>query len=84
MIEYLQQGNYVYIGDISMGVSYKKLFKLLIDKDITKTELATQASISRSTLAKISKHELVSMDVILRICDVLKCDIGDVIEISEE
>ena len=66
-----------------MGVSYKKLFKLLIDKEINRTELATQASISRSTLAKISKHELVSMDVLVRICDVLKCDIGDIVEIDK-
>ena len=66
-----------------MGVSYKKLFKLLIDKEINKTELASQANISRSTLAKISKHELVSMDVILRICEVLHCDISDVVEIDD-
>ena len=66
-----------------MGVSYNKLFKLLIDKNMKKTELIKLADISSSTLAKISKNETVSMDVILRICQVLKCNIGDIVEITE-
>lgn len=67
-----------------MGVSYNKLFKLLIDKNMKKTELIKLADISSSTLAKLSKNENVSMDVILRLCQVLKCDIGDIVEIVEE
>lgn len=67
-----------------MGVSYKKLFKLLIDKEINKTELANQANLSRTTLAKLSKNEFISMDVLVRICEVLECNIGDVIDITEE
>ena len=67
-----------------MGVSYNKLFKLLIDKNMKKTELIKLADISSSTLAKLSKNEVVSMDVILRLCQVLKCDIGDIVEIVEE
>ena len=67
-----------------MGVSYNKLFKLLIDKNMKKTELIKLADISSSTLAKLSKNENVSMDVILRLCQVLKCDIGDVVEIMED
>ena len=67
-----------------MGVSYNKLFKLLIDKNMKKTELIKLADISSSTLAKLSKNETVSMDVILRLCQVLKCDIGDIVEIVEE
>ena len=67
-----------------MGVSYKKLFKLLIDKDINKTELANQANLSRTTLAKLSKNQTVSMDVLMRICEVLECNIGDVVDITEE
>ena len=67
-----------------MGVSYNKLFKLLIDKNMKKTELIKLADISSSTLAKLSKSENVSMDVILRLCQVLKCDIGDIVEIVEE
>ena len=67
-----------------MGVSYNKLFKLLIDKQMKKTELIKLADISSSTLAKLSKNENVSMDVILRLCQVLKCDIGDIVEIVED
>ena len=67
-----------------MGVSYNKLFKLLIDKQMKKTELIKLADISSSTLAKLSKNETVSMEVILRLCQVLKCDIGDIVEISED
>jgi len=67
-----------------MGVSYNKLFKLLIDKKMKKTELIKLADISSSTLAKLSKNEVVSMDVIIRLCQVLKCDIGDIVEIVEK
>ena len=67
-----------------MGVSYNKLFKLLIDKNMKKTELIKLADISSSTLAKLSKNETVSMDVILRLCQVLKCDIGDIVEIIQD
>lgn len=67
-----------------MGVSYNKLFKLLIDKQMKKTELIKLADISSSTLAKLSKNENVSMDVILRLCQVLNCDIGDIVEIVEK
>lgn len=65
-----------------MGVTYKKLFKLLIDKEIKKTELAKEANLSTVTLAKLSKNEFISMDVLVRICDVLKCDIGDIVEVT--
>lgn len=64
-----------------MGVCYNKLFKLLIDKKIKKTEMASLAGISAATLAKLSKDEYVSMDVLVKICDVLKCDISDIIEV---
>ncbi len=65
-------------------LSYKPLLKSLIDAGITKTELAKLAGFSRTTLAKIGKNEVVSMDVILRICDVLDCDISDVISYLPE
>lgn len=67
-----------------MGVSYKKLFKLLIDKEIKKTELANQASLSNGTLAKLSKNEFISMDVLVRICEVLECNIGDIVDVVED
>ena len=67
-----------------MALSYNKLWKLLIDKGITKTEMRIKADISTTTLAKLGKNETVSMDVLLRICKVLKCDISDIIEIINE
>lgn len=67
-----------------MGVSYNKLFKLLIDKNMKKTELIKLADISSSTLAKLSKNENVSMDVILRLCNVLQCNIGDIVDVISE
>ena len=67
-----------------MAISYNKLWKLLIDKKMTKTELRLAADISTTTLAKLGKDETVSMDVMLRICKVLNCGIEDVIEIVNE
>lgn len=55
-----------------MAVSYNKLWKLLIDKGMTKTDLRLQTDMSTATLAKMSKSEVVSMDVMLRICKVLE------------
>ena len=57
-----------------MSISYNKLWKLLIDKNMTKTDLRLQADIATSTLAKLSKNEQVSMEVLLKICKTLNCD----------
>ena len=67
-----------------MALSYNKLWKLLIDKGMTKTEMRLKADISTTTLAKMGKNETVSMEVLLRICKVLKCDISDIMEITNE
>ena len=67
-----------------MDVSYNKLFKLLIDKGLKKTELANMIGISASTLAKLSRNETVSMDVIVRICRKLECTVDDILEILPE
>ena len=67
-----------------MDISYNKLFKLLIDKGIKKTELANMIGISASTLAKLSRNETVSMDVIIRICRKLECTVDDILEIFPE
>ena len=67
-----------------MSISYKKLWKLLIDKDMNKTQLREQADIATSTLAKLSKDEQVSMDVLLRICKILNCSLDDIVEIKKE
>lgn len=66
-----------------MAVNYNKLWKLLIDKGMTKTELRLAADISTATLAKLGKNETVSMDVMLRICKVCDCKFDDVVDITD-
>ena len=63
-----------------MAVCYNKLWKLLIDKSMTKTELRHRADLGTTTLAKLGKAQPVSMDVMLRICSVLNCNISDVMD----
>lgn len=63
-----------------MKVSYNKLWKLLIDKNMKKTDLIDALRTSPNTIAKMGKNENVSMDVIARICEYLNCDVGDIIE----
>lgn len=60
--------------------SYKPLFKLLVEKGMTKTQLREATKIGTTTLAKMSKDEYVAMEVLDKICDYLNCDIEDVIE----
>ena len=67
-----------------MSISYNKLWKLLIDKKMTKTQLREKADMATYTLAKLSKDEQVSMDVLLRICKTLNCDIADIMELTKE
>ena len=64
-----------------MVVSYNKLWKLLIDKDMKKKDLQSVAEISWSSVTKLSKGENVSMDVLIKICTALNCDVGDVMEL---
>ena len=63
-----------------MEVSYKKLWKLLIDKDLKKKDLSKVAGIGTSTIGKMSRGEHVSLDVLLKICKAFKCDFGDIVE----
>ena len=63
-----------------MEVSYKKLWKLLIDKDMKKKDLQAAAGISWASVTKISKGETVSMEVLMKVCKALGCDVGDVME----
>ena len=67
-----------------MEVSYKKLWKLLIDKDMKKKDLLATAGISWASVTKLSKGETVSMEVLIKICKALNCDIGDVMELIPE
>ena len=65
-----------------MKMSYKKLWKLLIDKDMKKTDLRRAAGISSSSLAKLGKDENVTTDVLLRICKALDCELGGIGELG--
>ena len=67
-----------------MPISYNKLWKLLIDKNMKKTDLRAAAGRSTGTLAKLGKNEGVTTDVLVRICRVLDCDIGDIMEVLPE
>lgn len=69
---------------IPMAVSYNKLWKKLIDMNMTKTDLRIATDMSTTTLAKLGKNEIVSMDVLLRICKTLNCNLGDIIDVTSE
>lgn len=62
-------------------ISYDPLWKKLIDAKLTKTELAEKSGISRTTITKMAKNEIVSLEVIQKICNTLDCDIIDVVSI---
>lgn len=64
-----------------MGVSYKKLFKLMIDRDLKKKDLRELASIGNSTMTKLANDANVTMEVIAKICTALNCEMSDIVEI---
>ena len=66
-----------------MAVSYKKLWKLLIDKDIKKKDLSTKAGISPATITKMGKGGHVTTEVLVKICAALDCQIDDIMEIVQ-
>ena len=66
-----------------MALSYNKLWKLLIDKNMTKSELRELVGMGQGTLAKLSKGGNVTTDVLERICKVLKCEVEDIVEYKE-
>jgi len=67
-----------------MQISYKKLWKLLIDKDMLKKDLAAKAEISTTSIAKLAKNENVNTEILVKICNALQCDIGDIMEMVED
>lgn len=67
-----------------MGLSYNKLWKLLIDRGINRSQLCEMTGISRSTMAKLNDGENVNTEILERICKTLNCDIGDVVEYEQE
>lgn len=67
-----------------MTVSYKKLWKLLIDRDLKKKDLREMAGISPSTIAKLGRNENINTEVLVKICRALKCDISDIMEVNDK
>ena len=67
-----------------MAVSYKKLWKLLIEKDMKKTDLRIKAGISTGALAKLGKNENVNTEILAKICKVLECGVDDIMEFIPE
>ena len=61
-----------------MGINYKKLWVLLIEKDITRAQMRRDLKIATGTMSKLNKGEEVALSVLLRICEYLDCDIGDI------
>ena len=67
-----------------MAVSYKKLWKLLIDKDIKKKDLSSKAGISPATITKMGKNGHVTTEVLVKICTALDCNVNDIMEIVSD
>ena len=67
-----------------MQISYKKLWKLLIDRDMLKKDLAEKAEISSTSIAKLSKNENVNTEILRKICTALECDISDMMEMVDD
>ena len=67
-----------------VSVSYKKLWKLLIDKDMNKTKLRLATGLSSVTMARLTKSDSVSMDVLQRLCKTLQCNVGDIMDIVND
>ncbi len=64
-----------------MGVSYKRLWMLIIEKELKKPQVRQMANVSASTFSKMSKNEYVALDVLVRLCVALNCELSDIVEI---
>ena len=80
----MRKNQHFFNGSEIMKACYKKLWKLLIDKNLKRTDLKKLAGISSGSLAKLGKDENVSMDVLQKLCMALQCDIGDIMEMIPE
>lgn len=67
-----------------MTISYDRLWKLMIDKKINKTQLCEKAGITTNAMAKLGKNETVQVEILAKICNILKCSINDILEIKKE
>lgn len=75
---------YKTLGSVGMTISYNKLWKLMIDRKIKKVQLKNMAKLGSTTLAKLGKDEPVSMDVLIRICQSLRVNIGDIMDVNQD
>ena len=69
---------------MAKSISYNKLWKLLIDRNMNKSELRDKSKISTASLAKLGRNENLTTAVLLKICDALDCDISDIMEVFED
>ena len=67
-----------------MGLSYKKLWVKIAEQEMTKADLRKKANFSPATLTKLNKNDLVAMSVLIKICEILKCDIGDIVSVKRD
>ena len=67
-----------------MAVCYNKLWKMLIDRDMSRTQMRLKAGISTKTLAKHGKNENVNTDILVKICSALECNVADIMDITDE
>lgn len=67
-----------------MAINYNKLWKLLIDRSMTKTQLRIEAGLTTNALAKLGKNESVQVETLLKICKVLDCSVDDIMEIEKD
>jgi putative transcriptional regulator len=67
-----------------MGISYKKLWKLLIDRDMKKKDLQKLSGVSSASITKLGKNENVNTDILGKICKSLKCDVADIMEVIDD
>lgn len=72
---------YVLFMEADMKISYKRLWKLLIDREMMKKDLAEKAGVSNASIAKLGRDENVNTDILLKICIALNCEISDILEI---
>lgn len=71
-------------GECVMAISYNKLWKILIDKNMNKTQLCKEAKVSTNAMAKLGRNEDVRVEVLAKICAVLECGMDDIMEIMPE
>lgn len=67
-----------------MKISYNKLWHLILDKNMKKSDLKRATGISTATIAKLDKGQIVTTDILIRICEALDCELSDIMELSKE